>query len=153
VTGDCVQRLAPRQDRSTSIDVRVRYAETDQMGVVYHANYLIWCEIARTELIRRRLVSYAELEKQGVFLAVTDASIRYNAPARYDDLVRVATWLTEVRSRTVVFAYQIDRVNEKTGDTNRLASATTTLVVLGPDSRPRKMPSSLVQALMDDLDG
>ena len=150
VTGDCVHPLTARMEPTTTIEARVRYAETDQMGVVYHANYFVWCEIARTELIRRRLVSYAELERQGVFLAVTEASIRYHAPARYDDLIRVTTWLTEVRSRTVVFAYRIERVKEN-ADLDRLATASTTLVALGPDSKPRKMPSELVRALTDDL--
>jgi acyl-CoA thioester hydrolase len=132
----------------TSIDVRVRYAETDQMGVVYHANYLVWCEIARTELIRRRGASYAELEKGGVLLAVADASIRYHAPARYDDMVRTEAWLEEVRSRTVTFGYRIVRLNEADGTpAERLATASTRLIVLGADSRPRKLPTELMQAL------
>ena len=122
------------------------------MGVVYHANYLVWCEIARTELIRRRLMSYAELEVQGVFLAVAEAGIRYSAPARYDDLVRVTTWLTEVRSRTVGFAYEIER-SSAAGTPELLATATTTLVALGPDSRPRKMPPELIRALNAGIDG
>lgn len=130
----------------TSVDLRVRYAETDQMGVVYHANYLVWCEIARTDLIRERFMSYAELERRGILLAVSDASIRYHAPARYDDLVRVSASVTEVRSRAVTFAYRIDRVGEN-GVCDRLATATTTLIALGPDSRPRKLPVDLVEAL------
>jgi acyl-CoA thioester hydrolase len=133
---------------STSIDVRVRYSETDQMGVVYHANYFVWCEIARTELIRQRLVSYAELEKRGVFLAVAEASMRYHAPARYDDLVRVTTWLSEVRSRTVLFDYRIERPTGE-GGMDRLATASTTLIALGKDSRPAKMPAELLRALTD----
>jgi hypothetical protein len=67
--------------------VRVNYSETDQMGVVYHAQYLVWCEIGRTELMRSLGVSYAELEHDGTMLAVSDASVRYHAAARYDDLV------------------------------------------------------------------
>ena len=133
---------------ATSIEVRVRYAETDQMGVVYHTNYLVWCEIARTELIRRRLVSYAELERRGVFLAVAEAAIRYSAPARYDDLARVTTWLSEIRSRTVSFDYWIERLND-TEAPELLATAKTTLVALGPDSRPRKMPDELLKALKE----
>jgi acyl-CoA thioester hydrolase len=83
------------------IELRVRYSETDQMQVVYHANYLVWCEIGRTEFIREVWGSYADVEKSGVALAVVDASLRYHAPARYDDLVRVTTTVRDVRSRTV----------------------------------------------------
>jgi acyl-CoA thioester hydrolase len=133
---------------SSWIDFRVRYAETDQMGVVYHANYLVWLEIARTELIRRRGASYAELEKQGVLLAVADLSIRYHAPARYDDMIRAEAWLEEVRSRTVTFGYRILRLGEElNGEGERLATATTRLIVLGADSRPRKLPKELINTL------
>jgi acyl-CoA thioester hydrolase len=130
----------------TSIDFRVRYAETDQMGVVYHANYFVWCEIARTELIRQRGASYAALERQGVLLAVADASIRYHSPARYDDMIRAEAWLEEVRSRTVTFGYRILRIDDSS-ELERLASAWTTLVVLGADSRPRKLPPELMKRL------
>src|SRR5690606_491296 len=95
--------VASNASNPIEIEVRVRYAETDQMGVVYHANYFVWCEIARTELSRRRFVPYSELEKRGVLLAVAEASMRYHAPARYDDDVRVRTWISEVRSRIVTF--------------------------------------------------
>jgi acyl-CoA thioester hydrolase len=81
---------------STS-EFRVRYSETDQMGVVYHTNYLIWCEIGRTDFIRTSGSTYADLERQGVLLAVSEASIRYHAAARYDDLIRVQTRLAAVR--------------------------------------------------------
>ena len=138
------------EPRTTSIDFRVRYAETDQMGVVYHANYFIWCEIARTELIRQRGASYAHLEQRGVLLAVADASMRYHAPARYDDMIRAETWLDEVRSRTVTFGYRILRLGGPAGEPpERLASASTKLIVLGSDSRPRKLPPELLKALSD----
>ena len=121
-------------------ELRVRYAETDQMGVVYHANYLVWCEIGRTELIRALAgVSYAQLEEEGVLLAVADLSIRYHGAARYDNMVRVRTSLTDARSRSVTFEYVI--TNAETGD--RLASAKTVLVSLGRDGRPIVMPEHL----------
>jgi acyl-CoA thioester hydrolase len=133
--------LSPR----TAIEFRVRYAETDQMGVVYHANYLVWCEIGRTELIRRRGSSYAELEAEGVLLAVSEAKLRFHASARYDDVVRVETWVEEVRSRGVTFGYLISRVE---GDeVSRLVTATTSLVALGRDARPRKLPVELIAFL------
>ena len=90
---------------SCSVEFRARYSETDQMGIVYHANYMPWCEIGRTELIRRLWRSYADLEAEGVLLAVTEVSLRYHASARYDDLVRVVTTLGAVRSRGVSFDY------------------------------------------------
>jgi acyl-CoA thioester hydrolase len=129
----------------TAIDFRVRYAETDQMGVVYHANYLVWCEIGRTELIRRRGSSYAELEKQGVLLAVSEAKLRFHASARYDDMIRVETWVDEVRSRGVTFGYLISRVDGE--ELSRLVTGTTALVALGRDARPRKLPPELVESL------
>lgn len=133
----------------TALDFRVRYAETDQMGVVYHANYLVWCEMARTELIRRRGPSYAELERVGVFLAVSDLGIRYLAPARYDDLIRAEAWVDALRSRTVTFGYRILRLNED-GSEDCLATASTTLVSLDGRSRPRRLPADLMEILAGD---
>jgi acyl-CoA thioester hydrolase len=132
-----------------SLEFRVRYAETDQMGVVYHANYLVWCELGRTELIRRRGTPYAELERQGVLLAVADASVRYHAAARYDDLIRVEAWVQELRSRTVTFGYRVLRVPEDGGEPVRLATATTTLIALDGTNRPRKLPDDLIRRLDD----
>lgn len=129
-----------------SLEFRVRYAETDQMGVVYHSNYLIWCEMGRTELIRRRGSSYADLERDGIILAVADASVRYHAPARYDDMIRVDAWVEGVRSRTVTFGYRISRVADG-HEPVRLASAQTTLVALDRDSRPRTLPTDLMERL------
>ncbi|HYC52596.1 MAG TPA: thioesterase family protein [Gemmatimonadaceae bacterium] len=126
------------------IDVRVRYAETDQMGVVYHTNYLVWCEIGRTELLRAMTgMSYAGLEQEGIRLAVSELSIRYHGAARYDNLIRVQTTLTESRSRSITFEYLI--TNAESGD--RLASARTVLVSLDPVGRPATLPESLRRQL------
>ncbi len=114
----------------------MRYAETDQMGVVYHANYLVWCEIGRTDFIRAIGKPYAALERDGVVLAVSDASLRFHASARYDDPIRVLTRLTEVRSRAMTFTYRIEHA--ETGVL--LASATTALVSLTKDGRLVAMP-------------
>jgi acyl-CoA thioester hydrolase len=127
---------------SCSIEFRVRYAETDQMGIVYHANYLPWCEIGRTELIRRLWRSYAELEAAGVLLAVTEATLRYHASARYDELVRVDTTLDQVRSRGVSFRYDIFRVE----DERRLVTARTELVAIDRAGTPVRLPPALMQA-------
>jgi acyl-CoA thioester hydrolase len=122
--------------QSQSIEFRIRYAETDQMGVVYHTNYLVWCEVGRTEFIRTLGMSYADIERAGIGLAVSDLSIRYHAPARYDDVVRVTTTLTSVRSRAIVFDYLI--TSAASGE--RLASASTTLIALDKRGRPVSLP-------------
>src|SRR6266566_3553345 len=92
----------------SSITLRVNYSETDQMGVVYHANYLIWFDRARTELMRETGLPYKELERQGVYLAVSEVNIRYRAPARYDDLVQVKCWVRDLGSRRVTFGYAVE---------------------------------------------
>ncbi|MGH7577520.1 MAG: acyl-CoA thioesterase [Longimicrobiales bacterium] len=128
---------------------RARYSETDQMGVVYHAHYLVWCEIARTELIRHLGTPYAELERAGVFLVVADAHVRYIAAARYDDWIRVEARLERVQSRAVTFAYEIAR--EKDGRLERLATATTKLIALDEHGSPRTLPTSLLRTFGDVL--
>ena len=138
--------MTEQTERAGVIEFRVRYAETDQMGVVYHANYLIWCEVGRTELIRQRFASYAEVEKAGVMLAVSDATLRFHAAARYDDMIRVETSVRAVRSRAVAFDYVISRLPGD-GSAERLVTASTSLIALGPDSRPRKLPDELVERL------
>ncbi|WP_306518264.1 thioesterase family protein [Gemmatimonas sp.] len=120
----------------TISELRVRYAETDQMGVVYHANYLVWCEIGRTDFIRRAGRSYADLERDGVLLAVSDASLRFLASARYDDPVRVVTALSAIGSRGMSFAYRIERAD--TGA--MLVRAATSLVCINRDGRLATLP-------------
>jgi acyl-CoA thioester hydrolase len=131
---------APHHD----VEFRVRYAETDQMGVVYHANYLVWCEVGRTDFIRARGMSYADMERMGVALAVSELSARFHAAARYDDMIRVRTTLADFRSRRITFDYVI--TNATTGD--RLVSARTSLVSIDPSGRPVTMPTS-VRALFE----
>lgn len=137
----------------TVSELRVRYAETDQMGVVYHANYLVWCEIGRTDFIRAQGTSYAQLEREGVLLAVSDAALRFHASARYDDPIRVYTRLASARSRAMTFAYRIVRA-----DTNTLlVSGTTSLVSLSSSGRPVSLPLAmrrmLEAAISNDMNG
>ena len=117
-------------------EVRVRYAETDQMGVVYHANYLVWCDIGRTEYLKSLGANYAELEQSGTMLAVAEASIRYHASARFDDVVRIETTLSDLRSRALTFDYIL--TNAATGV--RLATVNTVLVSLDRTGRPVTLP-------------
>ena len=123
----------------TTTEVRVRYAETDQMRVVYHSNYLVWCEVGRTDFMRQHGMTYAEMEEGGLGLTVCEYNVRLHASARYDDVVRISTSLTEVRSRLVTFEYLLTRAT--TGE--RLANARTSLVSISPDGRPIAMPAGL----------
>lgn len=132
-------------------EIRVRYSETDQMGVVYHTNYLVWCEVGRTDLMRTLGFPYGELERAGVYLAVTDASVRYHAPARYEDRVRVHTQVEEVRSRSITFSYLIVRVAAD-GDL-RLATARTVLVARGADGAGKTLPRALLEPLRQSAAG
>jgi acyl-CoA thioester hydrolase len=125
-------------------EFRVRYAETDQMGVAYHANYLVWCEIGRTDYIRLHGLSYAQMERDGMLLAVSEANVRFHAPARYDELVRVETTLSSVKSRSLTFDYLIR--NAETGE--RLATARTSLISINAAGRPAAMPVA-VRAVLE----
>lgn len=129
-------------------EFRVRYAETDQMGVVYHANYLVWCEVGRTDLLRTLGKSYSEVEKSGLVLAVAEASLRFKRAARYDELIRVVTKVRSVRSRAVTFDYEIFHDSG-----THLVSASTVLVSIGPDGRSVVLPSELRLALEGAIEG
>jgi acyl-CoA thioester hydrolase len=116
--------------------VRVNYSETDQMGVVYHARYLVWLDIARTELLRQRGMSYRELEASGVRLAVSDLAIRYRLPARYDDRIRIRCWVREAASRKVDFGYAVEHAD----DNRLLATARTSLLALDSSMSLTRLP-------------
>ena len=123
--------------------VRVRYAETDQMGVVYHANYLVWFEVGRVELMRSLGFDYRTLEaNEGCLIAVVDASARYRLPARYDDELLVRARLKGVRSSMVQFGYEILR----TSDNALLCTGETTHVVVGRNLKKRALPEAYVTA-------
>ena len=115
--------------------LRVRYAETDQMGVVYHANYFIWFEVGRVELLRQLGFSYRDMEeKDGCAIAVIDARCRYKAPARYDDEIVIRTRLRLLRESLVQFEYELFRTNDET----LLAEGDTTHIVV--DLKMKKTP-------------
>jgi acyl-CoA thioester hydrolase len=116
---------------------RVRYAETDQMGVVYHANYLVWMEIGRVELVRSRGFNYKDLEEaEGIFLGVVEASCRYHFPARYDQEIVVETEVLSSNSRMIEFSYRILlAATEKL-----LARGSTKHIWLNNDMRPSRLP-------------
>jgi acyl-CoA thioester hydrolase len=123
--------------------VRVNYSETDQMGVVYHARYLVWLDIARTEHLRLSGTSYRELEAAGLRLAVSNVSIRYRLPARYDDPVRIRCWVREVASRKVDFGYAVEHAE----DGRLLATASTSLLALDASMELTRLPAHIRQSL------
>ena len=117
--------------------VRVRYAETDQMGVVYYANYLVWMEMGRVEYCRAAGLLYRDMERDdGVLLTVAEANCRYLAPAYYDDEVVVRTWIERGGARLVEFAYEMRRAE---GD-RLLARGSTKHVFCDRDFRPCRLP-------------
>ena len=117
--------------------LRVRYAETDQMGVVYYANYFVWCEIGRVEFMREHGLSYKEMElEEGCMIAVVEATARYRAPARYDDELVVQTTLLAARGPVIRFGYKILREE----DGVLLCEGETMHVVVGKDMKKRSLP-------------
>jgi acyl-CoA thioester hydrolase len=123
--------------------IRVRYAETDQMGVVYYANYLVWMEVGRTDFCKTLGFNYKDMEKDGAFMIVAEATCRYRAPARYDDPILVETRLERLNRRLVTFAYAIR--NEDTGQL--LAEGTTVHITVGKDQKPVSIPPAYFELL------
>lgn len=123
--------------------LRVRFKETDQMGVVHHSEYPVWLEVARIEWLRDRGLSYRELEDSGISLAVSELAVTYRAAARFDDLLEVTTMLSESRSRRFTFEYRISRP----ADAVLIATATTRHVPTDRTGRAVRMPDDWLSAL------
>jgi acyl-CoA thioester hydrolase len=121
------------------IQVRVRYAETDRMGLLHHANYLVYFEQARTELLRARAASYKELEDQGYFLVVARLEVKYKLPAHYDDVLTVRTTVTRASPIRIEHKYEVFR------DGALLCEANSTLACVGRDGKLREMPAWLYE--------
>lgn len=132
------------QDGVGHTEIRVRYAETDQMGIAHHSNYIIWCELSRTDYMRDRGAGYKEIEESGVLLAVVDVRLRYRAVARFDDLLTVRCWVRDVASRRAIFGYAVER----TSDSQLLATAQTSLMALNSNHDRSTIPESVRQALV-----
>ncbi|TCS83580.1 acyl-CoA thioesterase [Tepidibacillus fermentans] len=116
-------------------EIRVRYQETDQMGVVYHANYLVWFEVARTELVRALGVDYRKLEKMGLYLPVVDVSCQYKLSAKYDDEIIVRSRIAEYSSLRLTMEYEVIRKE----DGKLLATGKTKHVWLDQEYRPVRL--------------
>jgi acyl-CoA thioester hydrolase len=128
---------------SSVTSLRVRYAETDQMGVVYYANYLVWFEVARTDLLRHAGWTYRELEAGGVFLPVIEAHCDYHRPARYDDEIEVRTKGRLCSPVRLEFVYDVVLKATET----LAASGRTMHAALGRDGRPCRLPERVREAL------
>lgn len=122
-------------------DIRVRYAETDQMQVVYYGNYFVWFEIARTELFRELGLEYTELEKEGFFLMVVEASCQYKAPCKYDNLISIHTNIGEVKNSSLSFDYQIYK------EAKLLSVGKTTHVFCNKEGSPVRIPSKVKEIM------
>lgn len=122
-------------------EVRVRYADTDRMGYAYYANYLVWFEVGRNEWMRNHGLPYVEVEAAGCILPVVSASARYHRPARYDDLLRVNTWVKEHGRASVEFEYEVVREEETLVTGNTLHACTSR------EGRILRMPATLRHTL------
>ncbi len=140
----------PNLNATAETRVRVRYAETDQMGVVYHANYLIWFEVGRVEFIRQMGLDYRSMEgEEGALIAVVEARARYKAPARYDDELIVRTHLAGVRGSVVRFTYTVLRA----ADGLLLCEGETVHLVIDREMRRRPMPARYAERFRAVLEG
>lgn len=126
-------------------EIRVRYAETDQMGIVHHSNYLVWFEAGRSDLCRQRGFSYKEMEEENSLLVVAEVHVRYKSPAFYDDLVTIRTRVSELRRRSIRFAYEVYRA----ADDAVLVVGETLHLVTDKDKRVRTLPDVYRRKLLD----
>ena len=128
--------------------LRVRYAETDQMGVVYHSNHLIWFEVGRVELMREMGFSYRDMEREdGRFIAVAEVKCRYRAPVYYDEEILIRTRLKNVRESVVVFSYELVRADSKT----LLAEGETTHIVTDSKMKVSALPVKYLTAFREAM--
>jgi acyl-CoA thioester hydrolase len=119
------------------ITVRVRYAETDRMGLLHHANYLVYFEMGRTEMLRRRGISYREIEDAGHYLVIVDVACKFRKPAYYDDLLTIRTTVARVTHVKIVHDYQVLR------DGVLLAEGHSTLACVDREGKPQPLPAIL----------
>ena len=121
----------------------VRYAETDQMGIVHHAAYVIWMEEGRSDFMRQKNIDYTEVERRGLALAVTELNVRYIAPAHYGERVTVRTWVDSLRSRMLVFGYEIVNAESK----QKLITGDVKLTMINKQGQVVTMPEEVQAAL------
>ncbi len=125
--------------KTHEIKTRVRYQETDQMGVVYYANFFVYFEMGRTEFLRHMGMPYSEMEKAQIFFPVTETYCKFRSPALYDDVLIIRTWISELKHATVEFSYKIIREE----DQKLVAEGFSKLACLNADRRPTSLPEKL----------
>lgn len=130
---------------SSKTSFRVRYSETDQMGIVYHANYLVWFEVGRSELFRELNLPYTQFEEQGLGLAVIEANCRYRKPARYDDELVIITKIDHMSSRAASFSYRVYR------EETLLAEGKTVHVFINKEGRPADVRRYAIWPLLQPI--
>lgn len=118
-------------------EIRVRYQETDNMGVVYYANYFVWFEVARTEYLRSQGVSYRQLEANGLYLMVVSAACQYKYPAKYDDIIRIQTCIPEIKNSSLKFSHKLF-VGDKL-----IATGESTHVFTNKSGKPVRVPEEM----------
>ena len=147
-TVDTKAALSQHSANVCETTIRVRYAETDQMGVVYHANHFIWFEVGRVEFLRQLGFSYREMEENdGCCIAVVDARCRYKAPARYDDEIIVRTRLKNIRESLIHFGYELVRAS----DAVLLAEGETTHIVVDSLMKIREIPEKYMRVFQNAI--
>lgn len=124
--------------------VRVIYGDTDQMGVVYHANYFRYFEFSRMEFFRARGGSYQDLEREGYMLPIAEVSCQYKAPARYDDLLLIRPRVSELRRASLAFQYEVLREGSPS---TLLCTGHTLHACIGRDGKPRRFPDTFLRLL------
>jgi acyl-CoA thioester hydrolase len=138
---------------SFTTTIRVRYAETDQMGVAYYANYFVWCEVGRVELLRQLGFEYKQMEiEHACHLPVVDASCRYKSPARYDEEIVIETRIAALRTSVIKFAYRLLCTRDGSPEPVLLAEAETVHVVVDREMMKCPLPEpyfSVIRATMD----
>jgi len=142
---DTREESSPTAAQVYETELRVRYAETDQMGVVYHSNYIVWFEVGRVEMLRALGFNYREMEKlDGTHIAVVEARCRFKSPALYDDLITIRTRLLNVRDSLLHFGYEIVRSSDRT----LLAEGETVHLVVDADFKRTPLPEKYLQPFL-----
>lgn len=144
----------PEEGVSESV-VRVRYAETDAMGIVHHSQYVIWFEVGRSNFMRATGFTYADVERAGFFFRIAEIGARYLAPAFYDELIVIRTWLSRLESRAITFSYAVVRPADEAGDQAEatLVTGFTRLICTDAQGRVRRLPERIRGLLAPMLRG
>ena len=142
-----IDSLLDQDSLSSQTSIRVRYSETDKMGVVYYANFLVWFEVGRTDYCRKVGFTYKDMEEDGLLLSVAEATCRYQSPAYYDDFLTVHTYLQSLKKRVLYFKYKVLR-NDKN---ELLATGQTAHIITNHNGRPQSLPKKYQSLLQEGL--